>query len=78
MDRATAKLIYVISVFVLFIAVLILSICQLKGWMMAVIGAWVVLGCVLMRYLRCPRCGKLPGRDMLSAQYCSRCGEPLD
>ena len=28
--------------------------------------------------LRCPHCGRWPGKHDFFAEYCPRCGEPLD
>ena len=43
-----------------------------------IVLAAAIVWCILGLFLRCPACGRLPGRSWLWAQYCPYCGEPLD
>ena len=78
MDRSTAQVVSIISIFVYVFAAIILAFCQQHTVLVIVTVVWLALYLYLCHCMRCPNCGKWPGRGELFAQYCSRCGEPLD
>ena len=78
MDRSLAKLILLIGTVVMLVLALVFSINQMPVASVVLAVVWIVFYCVLARFLRCPKCGRMPGRDGLFAQYCPRCGEPLE
>ena len=42
------------------------------------LGVYCIAALFFQYHMRCPKCGKWPTRGWLHAQYCPRCGEPLD
>lgn len=76
MKRTTAKWLMVIdSLVLLFVALLFRddkAVVFLAGL------ALLVVFMILRTYLRCPNCGRGPGRDWLFTEFCPYCGEPLD
>lgn len=78
MSRGGAKVLYVISVMILIIAVIICAINQTRAGAAICMLVWAVFAACLTPFLRCPSCGRMPGRSWMFASYCPHCGEPLD
>ena len=78
MDRSLAKLILFVGTVVMLVLALVFSVNQMPVGTVVLAAVWIVFYCVLVRFLRCPNCGRIPGRDGLFAQYCPNCGEPLE
>ena len=78
MRRSTAK---VLTLLVVVVMVVALVVCEIAGWNTALflfeLACLMVLA-VLSKYLRCPKCGLLPGRGGFFYEYCPYCGEWLD
>lgn len=76
MNRKTAKLLMVIDGLVFIFAALAF---QDDSTLVFLIGlALLVVFMILRTFLRCPSCGRGPGRDWLFTEFCPYCGEPLD
>ena len=78
MRRSTAKILTLLVVLAMVAAVVV---CKITGWDTALIlielAGFIVLA-VLSLFLRCPNCGRLPGRGGFFYEYCPYCGEWLD
>lgn len=78
MDRSTAKVLIILSTFVMLVLVVIFSLAQNKTAMIITFVVWAIGYIVLGYFLRCPNCGRWPGKHDFFDSYCPRCGEPLD
>jgi hypothetical protein len=78
MNRSLAQMILVVGTVLMLILCVVFSINHLPVATAVLAAVWLVGYCVLARLLRCPHCGKLPGRDGFFAQFCSRCGKKLE
>lgn len=78
MRRSTAKILTLLIVVVMVVALIV---CEIAGWNDALflfeLACLMVLA-VLSRFLRCPSCGRLPGKGGFFYEYCPYCGEMLD
>ena len=78
MRRSTAKLLTLLVVVVMVVA---LVVCKITGSDVAaflIILACAVVYAILIKFLRCPGCGRLPDRVGFFYEYCPYCGEWLD
>lgn len=78
MNRSLAKLLFFVFLIVGIVLVCIFSAQQFEIAAYLATIATLIAIYVCQYFLRCPKCGKWPDRDFLFAQYCSRCGEPLE
>lgn len=78
MDRGMAKLIALISTLVFAIMAFVFAANQMYIALVVLAVVWIVFFLIMSRFLRCRKCGRMPGRDGLFAQYCPYCGEPLE
>ena len=78
MRRSTAKGLILLSTLVVIAVVIIAALNQEKTIMTVTAIAGATLNLILGYFTRCPHCGRWPRRGEFFAQYCSRCGEPLD
>ena len=79
MDRTMAQCVLIISSFVFAILAVVFSLTENKIALVITAAIWLIGYIVLShKYLRCPNCGRWPGKHDFFAGYCPRCGEPLD
>ena len=77
MSRGTAKVILALSIVAMTIAVFGLLMARQVSMIFLVILVWLVIFSILSRFLRCPSCGRYPGREIFGIEYCPYCGEWL-
>ncbi len=78
MSRKAAKILYFVNIFggaILFAGLLSFDLIGLAN---IVAVAMLAVGMYSCYQLRCPACGRWPGKGGMFAHYCPRCGEPLD
>lgn len=78
MNRSLAKLILVVGTVLMLILCVLFSINHLPVATAVLAAVWLVGYCVMARFLRCPHCGRLPGRDSFFAEFCPYCGKKLE
>ena len=79
MNRSTAKCVLLISIFVLVVLAVVFSVAENEIALFITAVIWLIGYFVLThKYLRCPNCGRWPGKYDSFARYCPRCGEPLE
>ena len=77
MRRSVTKLLILLDIVVMLVASIVCKITG-SGALFLIILACLVVWAVLAQFLRCPGCGRLPGRGGLFYEYCPYCGEMLD
>jgi hypothetical protein len=78
MSRLTAHILLFLSAGIAILLTIIFAANLMNEAVNIVIVAWVVVYLILIQFLRCKHCGKLPGRGEFFHNYCPYCGEPLD
>ena len=78
MNRSLAQMILVVGTVLMLILCVLFSINHLPMATVVVAVVWLVGYCVMARFLRCPHCGRLPGRDSFFAEFCPYCGKKLE
>ena len=78
MSRATAKFLCIISTVIVLALVAIFSFLEMKTLITVSLLVWAGLYFLFLYRLRCPHCGRWPGRGDIFAHYCKHCGESLD
>lgn len=78
MSRSTAKALTLLSTLVFVIIMIIAALNNAKAVIIVSGILWLILNFILSHFARCRHCGRWPGRGEFFAEYCSRCGEPLD
>ncbi len=78
MKRKIAKIVMIVN---LILILIVGPVCAASGAedalaVILILGIPIIVVCC--HFLRCPSCGTHLGRSSLWAQYCPRCGEPLD
>ena len=78
MRRSTAKLLTLLVVVVMVVAAVVCEIIGYDSALFMIELACLIVLAILSRFLRCPSCGRLPGRGGFFYEYCPYCGEMLD
>ena len=78
MDRNTAKCLLIVGSACMAALAAIFALANNKTAAIIVGIIWVIGYLVLCYFMRCPHCGKWPGKYDFFDGYCPRCGEPLD
>lgn len=78
MRRSTAKLLTLLVVVVMVVAAVVCEIIGYDSALFMIELACLMVLAILSRFLRCPSCGRLPGRGGFFYEYCPYCGEMLD
>ena len=78
MNRSLAKLILVVGTVLMLVLCVVFSINHMATATIVAAVIWLVGYCVMARFLRCPHCGRLPGRDSFFAEFCPYCGKKLE
>ena len=78
MNRSLAKLIRAVGTVLMLVLCVVFSINHMATATIVAAVIWLVGYCVMARFLRCPHCGRLPGRDSFFAEFCPYCGKKLE
>lgn len=78
MNRSTWKVIHILICILAVFLVFLFAIGKNQGMVMITVLIYMVADLVCMHYLRCPNCGRWPGKHFLFDEYCPRCGEHLE
>lgn len=78
MRRMVAKWLIILVCVLMVIAMLVCKLADNEAALFLITLAGLVVLSVLLWYLRCPGCGRLPGRGALFHEFCPYCGEMLD
>ncbi len=78
MRRSIAKLLSLLCTVVFLILGFVFAIQGDKAMISLVALGYLVVISILGYFLRCPSCGRHPGRSVWLAEYCPYCGEPLE
>lgn len=78
MNRSLAQMILVVGTVLMLVLCVVFSINHMATATIVAAVIWLVGYCVMARFLRCPHCGRLPGRDSFFAEFCPYCGKKLE
>lgn len=78
MSRSTAKVLIVIATLILFAVIGISALVYSKALLMGAFLVWTLLYLLGSYFMRCPHCGRWPGKGDFFSHYCRWCGESLD